>query len=252
MHIGTHHIQFQGTTHQKTEISALRKFPFKLLSPWAWILPLAVHLTVALKAGKKVNFWLWFPWHFFWNSATGGSHCLLCPHVFSSNCPCKLWWARTRMDLHCLPAKEVFMKQTLEELKLWLEDMAISGRNINLSYCPFSLMASSGSFPVSCHLLHSNHTRVCNIMSWTQSMNQSRLQITRKRSKSILKLEPEPIHWSRSPPGPKAAVSAQVLGNGQGTSKQGWTRTSYSHICHWENGTMQQYHPCLVLKSGAD
>lgn len=122
------------------------------------VLPLAVHLTVALKE-EKVNLWLWFLHHFFWNSANGGSHCPLCPHVLSSHSPCKLWRARTRMDLHCLPAKEVFMK-----LKLWFEDMAISGRNVSLSYCPFSLMASSGSFPVSCHLLHSNRTRVCNIM----------------------------------------------------------------------------------------
>lgn len=165
MHIGTNHLQLQAATHQKTTISVLWKFPLKPLSPWAWI----------LKQAEKVNLWLWFLQHFFWNSAKGGSHCPLCPHVLSSHCPHKLWWARTKMDLHCLPAKEVFMKQTLEELKLWFEDTAISGRNVSLSYCSFSLTASSVSFPVSCHLLHSNHTRVCNIMCWTQSMNQSRL-----------------------------------------------------------------------------
>lgn len=38
------------------------------------------------------------------------------------------------------------MKQTLEELKLWFEDTAISGRNVSLSYCPFSLTASSVFF----------------------------------------------------------------------------------------------------------
>lgn len=150
------------------------------------VLPLAVHLILALKAGGEGEFVAVVPPAqeepqevppalFFWNSAKGGSHCPLCPHVLSSHCPHKLWWARTRMDLHCLPAKEVFMKQTLEELKLWFEDTAISGRNVSLSYCSFSLTASSVSFPVSCHLLHSNHTRVCNIMCWTQSMNQSRL-----------------------------------------------------------------------------
>lgn len=138
------------------------------------VLPLAVHLTVALKAGREGEFWLWFPQHFFWKSTKGGSRCPLCPHVHSSHYPRRLWWARTSMDPHCLPAKEGFMKQTLEELRLWLEDMGL-WQKYQFELLPLLPDGQTGSFPVSCHLLHSNHTRVCNIMCWTQSMNQSRL-----------------------------------------------------------------------------
>lgn len=174
MHIGTNHLLLQGTTHQKTAVSVLWKFPFKPLSPGAWILPLAVHLT---SSWSRQRWWIcgYGSLSISFGTVLKVAVTALSVPMFSPPIvPLSCGELEPGWTFFCLPAKQVFLKQTLEELKLWLEDTAISSRNTNLSYCS-SPVASSGSFPVSCHLLHSNHTRVCNIMCWTQSMNQSRL-----------------------------------------------------------------------------